>query len=761
MQSHQEIAEKRSLSPDRKNKRREVVKEAVDRERHDGDGNQASPGEEVEDDQAIVAAVIGQGDAHDSSAFSSSSYEEEEMPVVKRHHASRAGALTRSDVSKVAQGMSRGRGWASTESPISEINRINAELFGVDDCSILSTANLDVVGDRRGLLARGAGIGPLKGIRGESSRGIQMQEEEDDQQWPSTTSNQPIILDLGMLPPPSNAPLVASGLMHMQVMIRVVSSCKLLESLTRDELDELARYSILRRYAYAAPIVKQGQASLSMFVIVEGEIDVYHGATWVFRGGVGHVVDEDGLVLRGHRAATVTAACECTLGEVTNDCLSYVLRRRPKAYAKIVADARARARTAGGSLDELKPGLGGGGGGERVDSREKSGRTAADVRSDGARARWVSDALKSTLWTSPVQEEGMSLEHHRGKDKVDVGGNAVGDAFTDTFSHSAAKDHLDQSTVVLPGAESHDEKQCEPAGEEGTVLEGSTIGQAKASIDKQGEIESSNRNMKVGSIGGGRGEHVDGERTVYERRRSGGRIREHNHSVSPANSPSYRQRVRSAGGRDRMEGEGEGRILTGSPSGGRRRVSSGGGYGRQGSMFVEEELEDVAEVENDDDDDDDDDKIPSKYILEVDSGSGTRGREQQVHHGLSPEIARSRRVKSPDPAPWLEGDGGDEDARLNESLSRNHSNKPSGIPTSGSPVAVRRKSASPQSPSKQGRSASPEQSPIEAVDSPVGGAISSTTGISRRQLFSAGGERSSSTKHVLGVNYPPPPPPHS
>ena len=129
----------------------------------------------------------------------------------------------------------------------------------------------------------------------------------------------------------------------------ILSRVELFESLEPTELRQLASSLVERQCKAGQQVVQQGDAGASLFVIVDGLLEVKvesHGHSKVVgRVGPGEFFGEISLLTGSPRGATVIAITDATLYELSHDVISPILRNRPQvaeAISQFVAIRRTR-----------------------------------------------------------------------------------------------------------------------------------------------------------------------------------------------------------------------------------------------------------------------------------------------------------------------------------------------------------------------------------------------------------------------------------
>jgi small-conductance mechanosensitive channel/CRP-like cAMP-binding protein len=145
------------------------------------------------------------------------------------------------------------------------------------------------------------------------------------------------------LPPPSPAdPAAAIGR-----RAAALEGVGLLEPLGPDLLETLAAESAERVFAAGEPVIRQGEAGASMFVVLSGRVEVTAReadgpAVRLAELIAGDYFGEMSLLTGSPRVATVTAVEETRVVEVGKDVFRHVLNRRPELVVALGATLEAR-----------------------------------------------------------------------------------------------------------------------------------------------------------------------------------------------------------------------------------------------------------------------------------------------------------------------------------------------------------------------------------------------------------------------------------
>ncbi|MEZ5584531.1 MAG: mechanosensitive ion channel family protein [Candidatus Competibacteraceae bacterium] len=121
--------------------------------------------------------------------------------------------------------------------------------------------------------------------------------------------------------------------------------------LNEQEIGFIAESARQHRFAENSVLVREGDAGSSMFLLLEGVLHVVLEARAErpqIRLAIlkpGDFVGEISLLTNEPRSATVVAATDCLVYEITKDCMEYILKHRPEigtALSMAVAERRLR-----------------------------------------------------------------------------------------------------------------------------------------------------------------------------------------------------------------------------------------------------------------------------------------------------------------------------------------------------------------------------------------------------------------------------------
>ncbi|MEI8394588.1 MAG: mechanosensitive ion channel family protein [Rhodospirillaceae bacterium] len=115
-----------------------------------------------------------------------------------------------------------------------------------------------------------------------------------------------------------------------QRRVGVLGQVTLFRALNAEDLDELAGNLEVRHVHHEAVVVEAGAAGRSLFVVVEGVLEVRGEDGILATLAAGDVFGEMSLLTGAPRSATVVAATESTLFEISDRELAPILRRRPE-----------------------------------------------------------------------------------------------------------------------------------------------------------------------------------------------------------------------------------------------------------------------------------------------------------------------------------------------------------------------------------------------------------------------------------------------
>ena len=136
-----------------------------------------------------------------------------------------------------------------------------------------------------------------------------------------------------------HAPMPHRDLDRKKERDALLSRVELFEPLAAAELSQLATSLMERDCKAGQEIVKQGEPGASLFVIVDGllEVKVTHEEQTrvVGRLGPGEFFGEISLLTGSPRGASVTAITDATLFELTHEVISPILQQRPEIAAEI------------------------------------------------------------------------------------------------------------------------------------------------------------------------------------------------------------------------------------------------------------------------------------------------------------------------------------------------------------------------------------------------------------------------------------------
>lgn len=100
---------------------------------------------------------------------------------------------------------------------------------------------------------------------------------------------------------------------------QILRSVDLFEGLTEDEVDQVSKICVERRFSPGELITQEGAAGAELFIITEGFVEILLGerqtisARVVVSLGPGQIIGEMALVDQGPRSATVRATSDPTV----------------------------------------------------------------------------------------------------------------------------------------------------------------------------------------------------------------------------------------------------------------------------------------------------------------------------------------------------------------------------------------------------------------------------------------------------------------
>lgn len=125
--------------------------------------------------------------------------------------------------------------------------------------------------------------------------------------------------------------------------MELLHRAELFKHLNKQELQELAENMKLRRFAQGTKIIKQGEAGDSMFIVSEGLLHAYiqtgtnNNQTEIKVGQIepGEFFGEMSLLTGAPRSATIVAATDVIVHEITKDHMNTLFSRRPEIVETI------------------------------------------------------------------------------------------------------------------------------------------------------------------------------------------------------------------------------------------------------------------------------------------------------------------------------------------------------------------------------------------------------------------------------------------
>ena len=140
----------------------------------------------------------------------------------------------------------------------------------------------------------------------------------------------------------------------------VLERCPLLAGLEHEDLTHLAAHAQARRFPAGETIIRVGQPGSSLFVVVEGVVEVQEAQVGPPRAatpryGPGAMFGEYALMTGQPRSASVMARTDVLVFEITKDDLQPVLTRRPELAASLATILAERQRSVDEDARKPKP----------------------------------------------------------------------------------------------------------------------------------------------------------------------------------------------------------------------------------------------------------------------------------------------------------------------------------------------------------------------------------------------------------------------
>jgi hypothetical protein len=129
---------------------------------------------------------------------------------------------------------------------------------------------------------------------------------------------------------------------------RLIARCELFSALPAVDRAALAQAARLRRLGVGEVLLHEGEASTSLYLVLEGVLDVRSTDRRHDSIGPGETVGEFALLTGEPRSATVTARTDALVAELTRSDLEPLFERNhalPEALARILAERRRRGET--------------------------------------------------------------------------------------------------------------------------------------------------------------------------------------------------------------------------------------------------------------------------------------------------------------------------------------------------------------------------------------------------------------------------------
>lgn len=126
--------------------------------------------------------------------------------------------------------------------------------------------------------------------------------------------------------------------------VDALRNVRLLAACTRRELHEVAALSVPASLPAGTVLTREGQAGGLAYVLESGSCDVLRGGRKVADLGPGDVIGELSLIDGGPRTATVQAATDVEVLEITSRDLQRLLRDAPRLRRSLLQALAARVR---------------------------------------------------------------------------------------------------------------------------------------------------------------------------------------------------------------------------------------------------------------------------------------------------------------------------------------------------------------------------------------------------------------------------------
>lgn len=112
------------------------------------------------------------------------------------------------------------------------------------------------------------------------------------------------------------------------------------------DLSRYIRNFATESFAAGDVIVSQGDEGTSMYIVVEGEVDVSYDEQRSVRLGVGESFGEMSLIDKGPRSATVTAVTDVTLAPISQGSFLVLVHDTPYFALEVMRSLSDRLRRA-------------------------------------------------------------------------------------------------------------------------------------------------------------------------------------------------------------------------------------------------------------------------------------------------------------------------------------------------------------------------------------------------------------------------------
>ena len=124
-------------------------------------------------------------------------------------------------------------------------------------------------------------------------------------------------------------------------VIDIIKDISLFQNLTHRELRNVAQSAYIRHYEPFEAIIKEGQSSAGMYIIMNGEAEIFKQSQDGVKTVLGHLEESDifgelGLIDNSPRNATVTAITSTTVISFLRTELLKLIDENPKTASKLI-----------------------------------------------------------------------------------------------------------------------------------------------------------------------------------------------------------------------------------------------------------------------------------------------------------------------------------------------------------------------------------------------------------------------------------------